>query len=448
MNKHTNTNRSFLIKEALKNLKNNGIVYMLTKESPEFERLKDVDILISKIDVERAVDIIEETLLNYAPIKLLKYKKLPGVKRVGYLVKTEKDFIFLKFDFIYFFDYKGMKILESEKYLDWAVKNEEGILVSPPEIEFLIIVVKELIKGKGKRILLKYKKRLEKILEQNQKEKLKRLLSATFSEKIAVNLIELPSTHQEDLLVIRKKIILYLFWKHLKENPLKLLCNSITYALKMVIFYLKKGGLFIAFYGPDGSGKSTLIEELEKDIQIPYFSEIKKFRLRPAIFPYIGEKVLKDNKMIKGGNPYIKEPYGCFASLVKIIYYSLDYIIGYWVKIRILLSKECLIVFDRYFLDLIVDQRRARIRFNRRFLYLIYKFFIPKPDFNVLLVGHPAVLTERKRELSPERISYLIEEYLRLIGRTRRGLILDSGNLSVAEAKKRVIYKIFGFLKK
>ena len=46
------------------------------------------------------------------------------------------------------------------------------------------------------------------------------------------------------------------------------------------------------------------------------------------------------------------------------MYYSIDYVFGYILKIRPILNRRNIVIFDRYYTDVIADSRRSRIFLN------------------------------------------------------------------------------------
>ena len=105
---------------------------------------------------------------------------------------------------------------------------------------------------------------------------------------------------------------------------------------------------------------------------------------------------------------------GLLSSLARLFYYSIDYIIGYWVKVKSVTRITRLVIFDRYYTDIICDSRRSRIYLNPKFLYWFGKLFIPSLDYNILLTASTDTILNRKRELDEagikainDRIDYL-----------------------------------------
>ena len=103
-------------------------------------------------------------------------------------------------------------------------------------------------------------------------------------------------------------------------------------------------------------------------------------------------------------NPHRGGKTGKLNSFVRLCYYSLDYIIGYFVKVKSVTRITRVVVFDRYYTDIICDSRRSRIYLGPKFLYWWGKLFIPTLDYNILLTASSETILARKRELDEEGI--------------------------------------------
>jgi thymidylate kinase len=90
------------------------------------------------------------------------------------------------------------------------------------------------------------------------------------------------------------------------------------------------------------------------------------------------------------------------------MFFNLDYIFGYWCKVRWQIAKGHLVIFDRYYYDYYMDKIRYRLSISDSVLNF-FGGFIPKPDITFLLVGDAQVLYERKKEISVEEIHEQID---------------------------------------
>jgi hypothetical protein len=81
-----------------------------------------------------------------------------------------------------------------------------------------------------------------------------------------------------------------------------------------------------------------------------------------------------------------------------------DYILGYFLKVKTVTRITRLVIFDRYYTDIICDSRRSRIYLSPKFLYYFGKWFIPSLDYNILLTASTETILKRKNELDKEGI--------------------------------------------
>ena len=103
----------------------------------------------------------------------------------------------------------------------------------------------------------------------------------------------------------------------------------------------------------------------------------------------------------------------------------LDYSLGYYARIRPALAKSTLVLFDRYFLDTLVDPRRYRYGGPRWVLRLIWSL-IPKPDLVILLDAPVEMLHARKQEVSRAETERQRWAYRNLIETIPTGHVVDA----------------------
>lgn len=212
-----------------------------------------------------------------------------------------------------------------------------------------------------------------------------------------------------------KKLLLNAVWSNIKSRPIALIAGIIYFLYTFIRNYIcSRTGFSVGFTGPDGSGKTTVIEMLLQRIAPVFGTAHKYFHFRPQLFGNLGEVahsagIKKDvdrdyNKPHRGGKT------GKINSLIRLIYYSIDYIIGYFVKVKSVTRITRVVIFDRYFTDIICDSRRSRIYLSPKFLYLWKRLFIPSLNYNILLTASSEVILARKRELDEEGICTINEK--------------------------------------
>ena len=127
------------------------------------------------------------------------------------------------------------------------------------------------------------------------------------------------------------------------------------------------------------------------------------YHFRPVLFGNLGE-VAHSAGMKKEVDRNYSQPHrggktGKVSSMVRLLYYSLDYIVGYWLKVKSVTRITRLVIFDRYYTDIICDSRRSRIYLNPKFLYWFGRLFIPSLNYNILLTAKTKTILSRKQEL-------------------------------------------------
>jgi thymidylate kinase len=194
---------------------------------------------------------------------------------------------------------------------------------------------------------------------------------------------------------------------------------------------LKPTGFFIAVFGPDGSGKSTVNEHVRSSLNLAFWGN-EYVHLRPRL-----GVTLAESDKIPTLDPHGQEPRGWLSSVTKLLYYAFDYIAGYYVTVKPLLIRSKLVVFDRYFHDMMVDPRRYRYG-GPEFLLRLVERFIPKPDLFLFLDAPAEVIQSRKTEVTFDETVRQREAYQLLARRLKSFRIVDaSGELdnTLAEAE-------------
>jgi thymidylate kinase len=177
-------------------------------------------------------------------------------------------------------------------------------------------------------------------------------------------------------------------------------------------------GCWIAFMGPDGSGKSLVLNAVGHEFA-PSFRTIRHFHMRPRL---IGRRATNQGPVT---DPHGQPPRGALASIAKVVDLWLDYILGYLFRILPGLVRTELVLFDRCFYDLLVDSRRIRYG-GPPWLLRTAARMAPGPDLVILLDAPPEVLRARKQEVSPSEVARQRAAYVELARSLRSAVVVNA----------------------
>lgn len=185
--------------------------------------------------------------------------------------------------------------------------------------------------------------------------------------------------------------------------------------LQRLIF--RAPGLFVAFMGPDGAGKSTLIKAYATRMDTLYLpGKQKVMHWRPRLLPGPGELIAKAAPVaVDATQPHLKPPYGFAKSLARLAYFVTDYLVGGLAFIYPALLKGRLLIGDRYFHDMWLDRRRYRLGLPC-WLIRVAGCIVPRPDLTFLLTAPASILHARKQELTIEELQRQLDALKELPG--------------------------------
>jgi thymidylate kinase len=186
----------------------------------------------------------------------------------------------------------------------------------------------------------------------------------------------------------------------LKNNNIS---RKVTNYFRIIKRIEKPTGLTVAFLGPDGSGKSTIIDTLLEK-QLP-FRRKDYFHLKPI--------VTNESKSVTVDEPHLKPVYLPLKSYIKLLYFIYQYNFGWMKNIVKLKIKSSLVIFDRYFDDILVDYKRYRYGGSLK-VAKFARFFIPKPDLYFILTADADVIYKRKQEVPFEELERQVKKYREL----------------------------------
>lgn len=380
---------------------------------PEKNTSKDVDLLVKREDIPKACKVLCQTMKECGYARMT-YDRFQCIWCYSFFKEIVGKCDSIKIDLFYGQVWRGIPTVSFNQIYSTAV-NYNGFKVPNPVMDAFLLWIKPIMTG-GK-VKEKY---IPQILSYGKTEKFQELIKDTFGYGFQQKVSGLFET-KEDILSTKKykEEMRKISWrKGFIKKPIDgISACFMHYFLEVIRRFHRPKGTVICVLGPDGVGKSTVIDMLKEKATDAFIRDEDKLEIihfRPNILPNIKKLLSRnyDESKEEFTNPHRAKPAGKVSSCIRLAYYWLDYWLG-----KGMLRKKCIngqiIIFDRYSYDFIVDPRRTRISLNSK----IIEFFmqkVPTPDKVFVLSAPAEVIYSRKKELEIDEIERQLLEYERL----------------------------------
>jgi len=310
------------------------------------------------------------------------------------------------------FDHRrsGLVLSTSEKMV--AERERHGdFWISSAKTEFAYLLAKKAWKGRASP---SQSLRLRQLVERLGPAEAEKIAGEIFPRKWRKRAVEacLNGSIAADLVHARAK-----FWRTAwSRRPLQLIGYLAADMKRVIQRWIHPTGILVAILGPDGVGKSTVISGLVNALNLGFWGRHRLFHWRP-------QTLFRGRDTGINTTPHAKTPRGMFLSMAYLTAFFLDHWFGYLFVVRPSLSRSNLVLFDRYFHDVLVDPRRYRYG-GPKWFALFLSYLVPEPDLVVLLDADQQLIFSRKAELPPDEIERQRQTYQRLrFNRAQRVLI-------------------------
>lgn len=160
-------------------------------------------------------------------------------------------------------------------------------------------------------------------------------------------------------------------------------------------------GKIVAFLGPDGTGKSTVLGLVQAELD----AMGSNYAYRYFAPGFLKRYQSKGNDSVTT-NPHEGRQYGSALIFAKLSLMLFEFRMG----LPRLRQNHQLVLFDRYIYDILVDPRRYRMERLRGWMRWMLKA-APKPDLLVIVSAPVDMVQARKQEVSPEETARQMAAY-------------------------------------
>lgn len=408
------------LENVFEELDNNNVCWMIMRNYeglPKINTSKDVDIAIPRRDWKKARGIIYDVLRKRGFQKVL-FTRFQSILCHTFYQFNNGEIVALKIDIFACYEWRGAEYISFENLYNTSVVYN-GMHVPGRVMDGVMLFLKPLLLGGV--IKEKYRRVYVPVISQNRFEA-EQILKSIVGRQESERLVEMVIKGEDEVLKARYKTVRRKLWFfYFKRHPFLTSGRLIQHywvELRRRVFSLKNN--VYAVLGSDGVGKTTFLK-LWKDLLVEHIpierKSIEIIHFRPNILPNIKKLILGRKYDVNSedfNSPHRAEPVGFASSMIRLIYYWCDYIIGVPVKNVVSRYRQKYIIFDRYFHDFMVDPYRTRIKLP----YAIRRIFfalVKKPRITFVLLADAQMIYDRKKELELEEIKRQISCYAKLV---------------------------------
>ena len=407
-----------MIHKFLKYLTNEGIAYRVTNGYKAIVNGvnddSDYDILFKVSDFKTITTSVGDFCAHYNYKLVQVYHQEVYAKNFFVYDATQNRL--LNLDLYGELSRKGIKLFNEDELFNHKTEYQ-GISILKPHQEFIQYLIKKVDKEAISETTFNHLKALFR----NQQNDCERYLKQFFKKSHAS--ITHAFLHNEYAVFAKHILSFKEDFKSLKKNTAS---NSIKNSFRILKRIIQPTGLAIAFLGPDGSGKSTIIDGLLE--QTLPFRRHDYFHLKP-----IPQNKNAVQQVVT--NPHQYEPYSFLKSYFKLLFFVYQYNMGWLKHIVRLKIKSSLVIFDRYYDDVLADNKRYRYGGSKTIAKCI-RYFIPKSELYFILTADATIIHKRKQEVPIEELQRQIKAYRGLADNTRYI------NIDVNKPPKEIVLEI------
>lgn len=328
----------------------------------------------------------------------------------------------LKWDAWYPIHWKGIEWIDADVLLQTRRLHKGGFYVPAPGVEAATLLLKEVLQYG--RIRKKY---LESIPDMVQRDSPS--FRATLGTPFGSGVVELflKRVQAKDWKSIERSyhsLRTRLVIRSLVHCPISTVSGVARFVVGHLLWYMKNPtGIVICLIGPGGSGKSTMAALLADSLaevfdRTAYYHG--HFGILPELKSFLRVTKLTQQHADPSNTP--RNPPGRLRSLVYLIYYGVDYLLGHF-PIAYARANGHLVVLDRYFYDYAIQT--GPIQPSSKLFRLLVRL-IPEPDVIYYLHAPAELVRIRKPEIGIEEIKHQQQVCIDLSSTLPNSVLIDN----------------------
>ena len=219
------------------------------------------------------------------------------------------------------------------------------------------------------------------------------------------------------------KMRLYLAMRRFKTAPLKTIRRVWSHWHCEWKFHRFLALPWIGILGPDGSGKSTAIENLMKRLK---FSRLKIRTIHWLPKLSLDQGVVEKEQVVT--DPHAQSAKSAFCSILQLCKLTFFWWFASFRYLFHLRAKKEIVLSDRFYSDLLADPKRYRYGASLKWARVFFRW-LPKPDKVIVLLTSSKKILERKQEVGKDELERQLASYEKVASDWgERGIIVDCGN--------------------
>jgi len=373
------------------------------EELPHTCSSRDIDILLdptrynSVLEILNDIEGVEIAYIHRRYSSAMVF--LWGVQRSGGGFSLEIDFIFS-------FRWRGVRYFDASAVLDNAVIRTSGgtpVRIPSAAHAAAMLILSPLLTYR--QIPEKYRQTVFASLSQDG-DAIEEVLACCTGASQAKILVKVAHSINPKIGAYARLRLFVSTWSASGENVLRSFYEAGAQIMRdSLIPMIFPPRILIAFLGPDGAGKSTIIERVSAAVHgLCVDQSVRHLRMKVWL---TGRRVEARGVVTE---PHARSARGKLASIAKIA----GWVVGerlYWLIWRP--RHPTLLILDRYFDDTLADPARYRLNISGFWLRLCRRL-VPRPRRVFVLTADADIILSRKQEVERNALEGILLEYRRM----------------------------------